>query len=379
MSRIRVKISSPDLTIAEAWADLAKGAAANVFMHPSALDAVSATLFATLHVLLAWDTSVEPERLAGVWALRESKLMPVWPALLVAPPYKYAFVSDPVIDPALIEEVVAAFFAAVAEHPSLPNVIRLKHLDGESGVYTAMVKALAARGGHTLILSERPRPFASRTAGVKSSGSTRKKLRQDWNRLSALGSVDIVNERVPAVVSDAFESFLALEAGSWKGGRGTAILSDAQDAAFTRRWLANLATQRNASVALLRVDGKPIAAQVLLYSGRTAYTWKTAFDAGFAKYSPGALLIDKITEQLFAADIDAIESCSPDGSFMGQLWTGRRMTSDILIDVGARKSVGFALAALAEHGREGLRRQRDKLRALPWLRLPKKRALAAAR
>jgi CelD/BcsL family acetyltransferase involved in cellulose biosynthesis len=379
MSRIKVKIGFPGPNFAEQWAGLAERAYANVFMHPAALNAVHATMFATIHVLLAWDTGVDPEQLVGVWALRESKLMPLWPALLAAPPYKYAFVSDPVIDPALVDDVAAAFFDAIAKDPAMPNVIRLKHLDSESPRYAAMVKALTVRGGQRLVLSEHSRPFASRESGVKNSGSTRKKLRQDWNRLSALGAADIVNDRAPKAVADAFEAFLALEASSWKGGRGTALLSNKGDAAFTRAWLANLAAQGNASVALLRIDGKPIAAQVLLYSGRTAYTWKTAFDGAFAKYSPGALLVDKVTEQLFASGIEAIESCSPKGSFMGQLWTGRRKTVDLLIDVGTRKSVCFALAALGEHGYQALRRQRDRLRALSPFGLSRKRPLAAAR
>ena len=51
------------------------------------------------------------------------------------------------------------------------------------------------------------------------------------------------------------------------------------DATFARRFIAALAAHGGASVGLLRVDGRPIAAQVLLYSGNMAYTWKTAFDA----------------------------------------------------------------------------------------------------
>ena len=45
-----------------------------------------------------------------------------------------------------------------------------------------------------LKLSERERPYVTKDFGLKKSGSTRKKLRQDWNRLTALGSVDIVNQ-----------------------------------------------------------------------------------------------------------------------------------------------------------------------------------------
>jgi hypothetical protein len=139
-------------------------------------------------------------------------------------------------------------------------------------------------------------------------------------------------------VRHAFEAFLILEGESWKGARGTALLSRPADAGFARRLIAALAEKGAASVALLRLEGTPIAAQVLLYSGRKAYTWKTAFDAAHAKHSPGVVLVDRITEELFASGIQAIESCSPETGFMAQLWEGRRGTLDVLLHVGARRS-----------------------------------------
>jgi len=155
------------------------------------------------------------------------------------------------------------------------------------------------------------------------------------------------------------------------------------DAAFTRALIAQLARDNAASVALLRVDGRPIAAQVLLYGGGTAYTWKTAFDAQFAKFSPGALLIDQVTDALFAGAIAQVESCSADGSFMQQFWTGRRMTVDLLLDVGQRKSFNFALVARGERGYAWLRRKRDRLRASQWpshwLALPRRKSVAGTR
>src|SRR4030095_10523317 len=128
--------------------------------------------------------------------------------------------------------------------------------------------------------------------------------------------------------------------------------------------IGDLAGQENASVGLLRVERKPVAAQVLLYCDNTAYTWKTAFNAEYGRFSPGALLVDKITEQLFAmTTIEAIESCSPDGSFMAPLWAGRRATVDLLVDVGPRRSFGFAMAAIGERGYAQLRRLRNSVRA----------------
>jgi CelD/BcsL family acetyltransferase involved in cellulose biosynthesis len=362
MSGIYVNISSHRLDIVEQWEALAERAPANVFMHPAALNAVHATRFAKVHALLAWDASVEPHRLVGLWALQESAVARLWPAYLAAPPYNYAFVSNPVADPGRIDEVMRAFFDAIERDPALPNVIRLKYLDGESETSHAIVRALAERGSPSLKLSESARPFVSSAFGQKHSGSTRKKLRQDWNRLSALGSVEIVNDRERDKVEGAFEVFLTLEAESWKGGRGTALLCRERDAAFTRRLISSLAAAQNASVALLRVDGRPIAAQVLLYCGRTAYTWKTTFDAGHAKHSPGVLLVDKLTEHLLSTNIEAIESCSPDGGFMARLWDGRRTTTDLLVDLGAAKSLGFTAAAMGERAYAQLRALRNTLR-----------------
>jgi CelD/BcsL family acetyltransferase involved in cellulose biosynthesis len=377
-SMISVSICSPNMSIAAEWADLTKRASPNVFMNPAALTAANDIKFAQVYVLLAWEEGEAPRKLVGVWALQMRKITPFWPALLEALPYNYAFLSSPVIDPAYIDDVVAAFFTAIEKNPVLPNVINLQSLNAEAPDYDAIIKALTARGGEQLSVSEGARPFVTREFGVKRSGSTRKKLRQDWNRLSALGSVDIVNERTPAAVREAFEVFLALEADSWKGARGTALLCDETDAGFVRRLVSGLAEQGNASVALLRVDGVAIAAQVLMYCGTMAYTWKTAFNSDYAKYSPGALLIDKVTEEIFATPgINAIDSCSAEGSFMAQLWTGRRKMVDLLIDVGPGKSLGFTMEAGRQFGYRQLRDLRNRLRAGVWAPRPKKVSMAS--
>jgi Acetyltransferase (GNAT) domain len=114
-------------------------------------------------------------------------------------------------------------------------------------------------------------------------------------------------------------------------------------------------------VALLRVDGKAVAAQVLMYCGTTAYTWKTAFDVKYSKYSPGILLIDRMTDELFAGpDILAINSCAAEDSFMAQLWAGRRIMVDILLDVGPGKSLGYRMEVGRQLGYQRLRTLRGR-------------------
>ena len=380
MHTVSVSICSPDQDIADHWTALTRRASANVFMNPATLKVAHAMGFARVHILLAWQRGAQPERLVGLWAFEEKHITPFWPSFLAAPPYNYAFLSNPVIDPDFMEPTIAAFLDAIERERSLPNVIRLRYLDASSETYTAILSALAARGAQTLKLSERERPFVTKEFGHKRSGSTRKKLRQDWNRLCALGTVEVVNDRAREAVQNAFETYLAMEAASWKGARGTALLCDEADATFARRLISELAAERNASIALLRVDDRAVAAQVLLYCGTMAYTWKTAFDAEFAKFSPGTLLVDKMTEQLFSADgIEAIESCSPEGGFMNQIWDGRRPTVDLLADVGARRSLSFSAVVASERGYAQLRGLRNKLRAASWSVMLKRRGLAASR
>jgi CelD/BcsL family acetyltransferase involved in cellulose biosynthesis len=360
---ISITIDSPSLDVAPPWNDLVRRASSNVFMNPAALKAAGDTGFAEIVMLLAWEQGAEPRKLVGVWALQLRKAAPLLPAVLEALPYNYAFLSSPVVDPGFADEVIPAFFAAIENSAGLPNVVSLKSFDAESPSHASMLKVFALRGIEPLMLSETARPFVTREFGIKRSGSTRKKLRQDWNRLSSLGAVDVVNDRNLAGVGQAFETFLTMEKASWKGEQGTALLSDPHDAAFVRHLLYNLAARGDASVALLRVDGAAIAAQVLMYCGATAYTWKTAFDAKFSKYSPGALLVDRVTEELFAGpDIQAINSCAAEDSFMGQLWAGRRDMVDMLIDIGPGKSLAYRIEAGRLLGYERLRKLRNRFR-----------------
>jgi CelD/BcsL family acetyltransferase involved in cellulose biosynthesis len=374
---ISVTICSPSESLAAPWGELVQRASPNAFMNPAGLMAAEATDFAILRVLLAWNADdAEPRRLVGVWAVQRRRVGGVLPAILEALPHGYAFLSTPVLDPLFIDQVIPAFLNAIEQAPGLPNVVALPSFDGESQAYAAIKAALIERGGEAVEVKRFARPVVGQAFGVKRSGSTRKKLRQDWNRLSALGEVAVVNDRSPVGVAAAFETFLTLEAASWKGTQGTAVACDPIDAAFTRRMVRELAARGDASVAVLQVDGRPIAAQVLMYCGTTAYTWKIGYDAAFGKFSPGALLVDKVTEQLFAAGFQAIDSCSSENTFMSQLWSGRRTMVDMVIDVGPRRSLGFVIELPRQIALQRLRELRNWLRG--WRTLAKTKKAPAA-
>jgi CelD/BcsL family acetyltransferase involved in cellulose biosynthesis len=357
-------VCRPGPALEPLWNDLIGRASANVFMASAALQAAQASAVASVHVLLAWQDAGGGKRLVGWWALQERAMAPGWPKFLMAPPFRHAFVSDPVVETGLASSVIPAFFDAVERDPRLPKLIRLHHLDADSEAGRAVMDAVALRGGHSTKLSERLRPYASQASNLKKSGSTRKKLR---------------NDRAPAQALAAFEIFLALEAKSWKGAKGTALLCSENDTAFVRTLVSNMSLRQDVSVALLQLNGRAIAAQVLFYSGNMAYTWKTAFDSDYAKFSPGALLVEKVTRQILVLPgVEAIESCSPEGGFMEQLWEGRRSSVDLLMHVGQQRSFGFDILAGRERAYKTLRKARDKVRLVSaGARVPGLAAFAA--
>lgn len=355
---ISVTIAKPDDRLYAQWAELAPFAH-NVFMEPAALRAAGETMFAVVYVLLAWEISSEPARLVGLWALQAKQFL-FWPFLETLP-YNYAFLSTPVLHPDFAEEVMPAFLAAIAREKGLPKTIVFRDLDGDGREHSAIAQAMAGHG--TALLRNDQRPIATREAGLKRSGSTRKKLRQDWNKLAAAGAVEVVNVRDPDEIGAALESFLEMELKSWKGAGGTALLSNAADAAFARRLIADLAARGAASVALLTLDGKPIAAQVLLYQGRIAYTWKTSFDPEHGRFSPGTLLVDKVTMDLIdGGTVDAIDSCARGEGFMAQLWSGRKPIVDMVASAVRGMTVSFVAISSYLRLREAIKSMRDGAR-----------------
>jgi hypothetical protein len=246
-------------------------------------------------------------------------------------PWVGIFNSTPVIDRDYIEDVVTAFFEAIRRFPGIPKLIQLLWIQADSPAYIEMRRQLGR--WHCREYERDERPMVDIWIGLR----TGRNLNRSWKRLTALpAEVRIVNERwSPAAVVEAFEVFLKMELAQWKGDEGTAVLSKPMDALFARNMVANLAKTGSVSVPMLKVGNDVLAARVVLYCGRTAYTWKTAYDSRFAEYSPGSVLAVKFAETLLAGgETTMIDSCSSSHSNLARLWDGRYpIIDDAIIDV----------------------------------------------
>ncbi len=66
------------------------------------------------------------------------------------------------------------------------------------------------------------------------------------------------------------------------------MVMDRFRAAFAREAITNLAEADAVRIHTLDFNGSAIASLIVLLMGGEAYTWKTAFNENFARYSPAS-------------------------------------------------------------------------------------------
>ena len=139
--------------------------------------------------------------------------------------------------------------------------------------------------------------------------------------------------RQPREVRRRTEEFLLLEASGWKGKKRSAMLSDRYRAAFAREAVNNLAEVHAARIHTIDFDGKAIASMIVLIMNGEAYTWKTAYDESFGRFSPGKLLVAHLTEwHLDDANIVRTDSCAvTDHPIMSRFWTEREEMGTLIV------------------------------------------------
>jgi CelD/BcsL family acetyltransferase involved in cellulose biosynthesis len=122
----------------------------------------------------------------------------------------------------------------------------------------------------------------------KFSARARQNRRRRRRQLEQLGSVELSIARRPEELGPAFDDAARLYALRWRGKREGSGLMSATGAAFYRSALLRLAGKDVPRVLTLRLDGRPVAANVYLQLSQTLYGLVMAFDPAFARYAPGS-------------------------------------------------------------------------------------------
>jgi len=185
------------------------------------------------------------------------------------------------------------------------------------------------------------------------SGKKRKELRRQYNRLAELGEVAMTRTTDDAGLARWIEDFLALEHSGWKGTNGSAIASHQTTTRMFKEALFGAASQGKLERLTLTLDDQPIAMLANFLTPPGAFSYKTAFDERFARYSPG-VLVQRENLALLAADgIDWCDSCAAaDHPMIDHIWRERRPIGRMSIAIGGKlRRALFARLVRAELGR----------------------------
>ena len=167
------------------------------------------------------------------------------------------------------------------------------------------------------------------------SGKKRKELRRQHRRLAEEGTLDITRHHDATGVRDWAEAFLALERRGWKGAAGSALACDRRTTALFVEALEGAAQRGRLERLALRLDGRPIAMLASFLAPPGAFSYKTAFDEDYARFSPGVLLQAENLALIERPDLAWVDSCAAqDHPMIDHFWRERRAIACHSIAIG---------------------------------------------
>lgn len=224
-------------------------------------------------------------------------------------------------------------------------------MPADGPVNAALEQVLAARRRAHYTVAEENRAFltggSTAVAYLEAamSAKKRKELRRQHNRLAEEGTLTFERLEGTVGLAEWTAEFLALEATGWKGKAGSALASAPATRALFEQSLAGASAAGRLERLALRLDGRAIAMLVNFITPPGAYSFKTAFDEDYARFSPGMLLQLENLALLERADVEWTDSCAAQGHPMiERLWRdGRRMVSRNIAIGGWPRRAAFRL------------------------------------
>ena len=165
----------------------------------------------------------------------------------------------------------------------------------------------------------------------------------------------VERRRDTAGIAEWIAAFLSLEQAGWKGAAGSALACAPQTRSLFIEALTGAAALSRLERLTLSLDGAPITMLATFLAGEGAFSYKTAFDEHYARYSPGVLLQRENLALLNDPEIMWCDSCAAaDHPMIDHLWRERRTIGRLSIAIGGPlRRAAFRLFAAAERRRSG--------------------------
>lgn len=243
-------------------------------------------------------------------------------------------------------------------HAGTALFLHLVQMPGQGVLYTTLKGLLAGERRPAATVHAEERAMLSSALAPEAyleqslAGKKRKELRRQQRRLGELGVLATARVHAEADVARWTEQFLQLEQRGWKGRAGSALASEDDNSAWFREALVGAARLGRVECLSLTLDGQPLAMLATFLTAPGAYSFKTAFNEDYARFSPGVLLQAENLALLDHPEIDWTDSCAtPDHLMIDHIWRERRriMRHSLAIGGAARQKL-FGLLVRHETG-----------------------------
>ncbi|HMO74983.1 MAG TPA: GNAT family N-acetyltransferase [Sphingopyxis sp.] len=215
--------------------------------------------------------------------------------------------------------------------PWARTLLHVPRLTADGPLHRALAEAAQRRGGAAEIVHREERalldsslsPAAYWEAAVR--GKKRKELRRQASRLAEQGEVAFRRWHTGDAVEPWIDAFLALEARGWKGRAGSALASHGDTEAWFRAIVAGAGEAGRLDMRALDLGDRPLAMLINFLCPPGGFSFKTAFDEDYARFSPGVLLQQANLDLLDDDRIAWVDSCAAPGHPMiDSVWRERR-------------------------------------------------------
>jgi hypothetical protein len=182
------------------------------------------------------------------------------------------------------------------------------------------------------------------------AGKRRRELARMRRRLSQLGKVAHEYHESGPGLDSAIAAFLKIEAGGWKGRRGTALACSEDMKRFAIEAFTGIETPGVCRADTLMLDDQPVAVGITVFAGRTGFTIKCAYDETYRSYAVGLQLeLEVMRSFLSERWADRLDGATSDAHVIDSLWPGRVEVADMIFSLSPR-SAEWRVAAIQRLG-----------------------------
>lgn len=278
-----------------------------------------------------------------------------------------AFCGIPLVRRGAEDAFWRAALAAIDRRAGFEFFLHLPALPEDSPVTQALLRVVAQTRRTATVVGSEERALLFSPLGSSAyleaamSAKKRKELRRQAKRLGEMGELAVERLAGDEELDRWIDDFLALENAGWKGAEGSSLASHAPVAAYFRSALQGGAAAGRLERLALTLDGAPIAMLATFIAAPGSFSFKTAFDERYAKFSPGMLLQQENLALLDRADIAWCDSCAAaDHPMIERIWREKRTILAVNIALGGPlKRTAFRLMSQLERSAEPLGRDHD--------------------